>query len=98
LYGWWPDRWRYRLRVARQGEQIMTWGIDFHQFTHRQLRRDFKSLGFSRVLDTVDIADPEHLNEPTPHKKFAVKMLKQFKMLKNLYLLFAPGTSFICIK
>jgi len=33
LYGWLPNRWRYRLRRWRQGEDIMQWGIDFNQFT-----------------------------------------------------------------
>lgn len=98
FYGWLPDSWRYRLRKARQGDDIMEWGIDFNQFTYFQLRRFFKRLGFSVVLDPVDILDPENLNNPTLQKKIVLKILKTSKPLKHLGLTFMSGTSFICIK
>jgi hypothetical protein len=97
LYGWLPNSWRYRLRKARQGEDIMKWGIDFHQFTYPQLRRFFKKIGFSVVMDRIDILDANHLNNPTLQKKIILKILKDYK-LKHLYLTFASGTYFICIK
>ena len=98
LYGWLPDSWRYRLRRARQGEDIMGYGIDFNQFTYFQLRRFFKHLGFSIVLDQFDILDPKNLNHPTLQKKAVLKVLKSSKMLKHSFLTFMPGTCFICIK
>jgi len=98
LYGWWPDRWRYRLRRFRQGDDIMEWGIDFNQFTYFQLRRFFKQLGFSKILDLVDILDPDALNHPTSQKKLLLNAAKNFAPLKHILLLFVSGTSFICIK
>jgi 2-polyprenyl-3-methyl-5-hydroxy-6-metoxy-1,4-benzoquinol methylase len=98
LYDWLPNSWRYGLRKARQGESIMEWGIDFNQFTYFQLRRFFKHLGFSLVLDWIDILDPDNLNHPTLRKKVALKILKSFKPLKHLFLFFSSGTLFICIK
>ena len=35
LYGWLPNSWRYGLRKAVHGRDIMKLGIDFHQFTPR---------------------------------------------------------------
>jgi 2-polyprenyl-3-methyl-5-hydroxy-6-metoxy-1,4-benzoquinol methylase len=98
FYGWLPDRWRYRLRRALQGEIIMQWGIDFNQFTYAQLRRFFKQLGFATVLDRIDILDPNHLAHPTAHKKLILRALKRFKFLKHVFLLFSNGTLFVCIK
>ena len=65
LYGWLPDRWRYHLRRSRQGEDIMKLGIDFNQFTHLHLRRCLKASGFSQVLDTIEMLDPENLRVPS---------------------------------
>jgi SAM-dependent methyltransferase len=98
LYGWLPDSWRYHLRKARQGDDIMEWGIDFNQFTYFQLRRFFKRLGFSTVLDLVDTLDPGYMSNPTFQKEVLLKTLKKSKLLKHLSLIFAGGTSFICIK
>ena len=55
LYGWLPDAWRYRLRVSRQGEEIMKLGIEFNQFTFPQLRRAFRELGYTTVYDRLDL-------------------------------------------
>ncbi len=100
LYGWLPDSWRYRLRKARQGAEIVHGDIefDFNQFTYFQLRRAFRDLGFSRVMDRVEFLDPENLNNPRSHKKMIIKILKQVKPLKDLVLLFSSGTWFLCKK
>lgn len=98
LYGWLPDRWRYALRVALQGPAIMEWGIDFNQFTYPQLRRFFYGLGFSRVVDLVDMLDPESLNNPTLPKRVLLRTLRRFPVLKHPVLLFAHDTVFVCIK
>lgn len=98
FYGWLPDRWRYRLRRYRQGEDIMELGIDFNQFTHFQLRRSFKNLGFSVVLDWVEFVDPNVLANPKSWKKIFLKILKRVRLLKPLVLFFSPATSFLCIK
>jgi SAM-dependent methyltransferase len=98
LYGWLPDRCRYWLRSKLQGADIMDWGIDFNQFTYPQLRRFFKRLGFSRVLDRADVLDPDNLNNPTGMKKLVLKSLKRFGLLKHALLFFSHDTLFICIK
>jgi len=33
FYGWLPNTWRYRIRIVRQGEDIMKLGVDFNQFS-----------------------------------------------------------------
>jgi SAM-dependent methyltransferase len=98
LYGWLPDRWRYALRKSRQGEDIMELGIDFNQFTYFQLRRFFKRLGFSAVMDRVDVLDPDNLNHPTLHKRALLKVLQRCPPLRHAALLFTTGTLFVCIK
>ena len=98
LYGWLPNSWRYRLRRALQGEDIMNWGIDFNQFTYFELRRFFRRLGFSSILDLADFLDPDQLENPRFHKRIALKVLKRVKPLKHLVLFFSSGTAFICIK
>ncbi len=98
LYGWLPDSWRYHLRRALQAKDIMEWGIDFNQFTSSKLRRFFKDLGFSRVLDRIEVLDSDNLNNPTFAKRMALKTLKKFKVLKHPVLFFSSGTLFICMK
>jgi len=98
LYGWLPNRWRYSLRKARQGEDIMKLGIDFNQFRYWQLRRFFKNVGFSKILDRVEILDPDNLNNPNFHKRAVLKILKAVPPLKHLVLCFSHGTLFVCIK
>ena len=96
LYGWLPDQWRYRLRIARQGEDIMKLGIDFNQFTYGLLRRNFKQVGFRTVLDRIDIRDPENLSKPW--KRAVLRGLKHAGPIKMLPLTFSSGTLFVCIK
>jgi SAM-dependent methyltransferase len=97
LYGLLPDRWRYRLRVYWEGEDIMKLGIDFHQFNYFQLRRFFRRVGFSRVLDLFDIAGAGELQHPTLWKRALLRAMR-VRPFRALALTFAPGTSFVCIK
>jgi SAM-dependent methyltransferase len=60
LYGWLPDKVRYWIRVRNQGPGIMLFGVDFHQFTFPGLRREFRRVGFSQVLDIVQMKNPEN--------------------------------------
>ncbi|HKR61717.1 MAG TPA: class I SAM-dependent methyltransferase [Pyrinomonadaceae bacterium] len=96
LYGWMPNSWRYSLRKARQGADIMKLGIDFHQFTYPQLRRFFRRVGFSRVLDLVDFKDLSRVH--SPRKRLAFSSMKKSRALKHLALNFLPATIFICVK
>ena len=99
FYGWLPDRWRYRLRIARQGPEIMRLGIDFNQFTWGQLRRAFRRLGFARVLDPLAFIHPDDLNRPTFWKRALLRTLRALPPVKHLALTFLyPGTYFICVK
>lgn len=96
LYGWMPNSWRYRLRKARQGEDIMKLGIDFNQFTYPQLRRYFKQLGFSTVLDFVDFKDLSRVSDTK--KRLFFSSMKMARPLKHLALTFVSATIFICVK
>jgi SAM-dependent methyltransferase len=96
LYGWMPNQMRYRLRIAKQGADIMKLGIDFHQFSHPGLRREFKRAGFSRILDRVEMAHEDTIS--TGWKKTVVRISRQFPPAKALALVFADATRFICIK
>jgi SAM-dependent methyltransferase len=96
LYGWLPDRWRYRLRIARQGPEIMKLGIDFNQFTYPQLRRTFKKVGFSRVLDRVEISSPDQV--ACPWKRAVLRACKRLRLLNKFVLCFSHLTTFACTK
>jgi 2-polyprenyl-3-methyl-5-hydroxy-6-metoxy-1,4-benzoquinol methylase len=96
LYGWLPDQWRYRLRVARQGPDIMKLGIDFNQFTYPQLRRAFREAGFSRIYDRVEFADPAEVANPA--KRRILQLSKSVSPIKHVVLCFADATMFLCVK
>lgn len=98
LYGWMPDSWRYRLRRARQGDDIMKLGIDFHQFTYPQLRRYFKQVGFATVMDLVDFKDASRIRSDSSWKRLVLRSVQRAKPLKHVALTFAPATIFICVK
>lgn len=98
LYGWLPDKWRYRLRVSSQGKDIMKLGIDFNQFNYFQLRRFFKKVGFSIVMDRFEFLEPDNLNKHSVPKAAFLRIIKGSRFLKNLGLFFSSGTQFICIK
>jgi SAM-dependent methyltransferase len=96
LYGWMPNAMRYRLRIARQGPDIMKLGIDFHQFTHSGLRREFKRAGFTRILDRIQMAQEDLIS--TPWKKNVVRIARRLPPAKAAALMFSDATRFICIK
>jgi SAM-dependent methyltransferase len=96
LYGWLPNAWRYRLRIARQGPDIMKLGIDFNQFTYPQLRRAFREIGFSRIWDRVDFADPAEV--AAPWKRRLLRLSKGVRPIKHVVLWFADATMFLCVK
>jgi SAM-dependent methyltransferase len=96
LYGWLPDAMRYRLRIMVHGPDIMKLGIDFHQFTHGRLRREFERVGFSRIYDRMEMADPERVS--TEWKKTLVRFGKKNRIVKALSLTFGDVTRFVCIK
>ena len=98
LYGWLPDRWRYGLRRMRQGDDIMKLGIDFNQFTHPQLRRCLRQVGFARVMDVIEMLDPDNLRVPSPWKRIVIRTLRQITPLKDAVLTFVPYTTFLCVK
>ena len=96
FYGWFPDKWRYRLRIHYQGPEIMKLGIDFNQFTYPQLRREFRQTGFRRIYDRMQIADPNYRSHGL--RKFALQACKTLPPLRHLALTFIQGTDFICVK
>lgn len=98
FYGWLPNTWRYRIRIARQGEDIMKLGVDFNQFNYFQLRRFFREVGFSQIFDQFEILDQEDIINPSFLKKMILKTTKKFWLLKVMGLVFSPGTLFMCIK
>jgi 2-polyprenyl-3-methyl-5-hydroxy-6-metoxy-1,4-benzoquinol methylase len=96
LYGWLPDGARYRLRQALHGKDIMKLGIDFTQFTHGLLRREFKKLGFSRALDIVDLVDISRLS---PLKRAITQSCRAFPPFRHSLLTFVMSTTtFVCQK
>lgn len=98
MYGWLPDRCRYKLRQYFQGEDIMKLGIDFNQFTYFQLRRFFKKVGFSHVMDWTEYVDTDVLVNSGRLKRMIIATIKWIKPLKPVFLFFMPVTSFICRK
>jgi 2-polyprenyl-3-methyl-5-hydroxy-6-metoxy-1,4-benzoquinol methylase len=98
FYSYCPRRVRYRLQQWRWGSAIMQYGIDFHHFTHGQLRRSFRQAGFSTVLDTYDLMDPDRLGMPTWWKKTLLRSIKGHAWLKEVALALHHGTMFVCIK
>jgi len=96
LYGWLPDRSRYRLRIARQGPEIMTLGIDFNQFTYPLLRRTFRRIGFTQIVDRVSLADLNVIG--SPWKRWLVRTARRSRLLCGLVLSFSSTTTFVCLK
>ncbi len=96
FYGWLPDRMRYRLRMAVHGPDIMKLGIDFHQFRHSLLRREFERNGFRRILDRVEMADESVTS--SGFRKMVVRWSRRLPPLKACSLTFADATRFICLK
>lgn len=76
----------------------MKLGVDFNQFNHFQLKRFFRGVGFSKILDQFEIIERDNLIKPTLWKKAILKMIKIVRPLKLMGLIFSSGTLFICIK
>jgi 2-polyprenyl-3-methyl-5-hydroxy-6-metoxy-1,4-benzoquinol methylase len=95
-YGWLPDSWRYALRKKVHGEDIMKLGIDFHQFRHSLLRREFEKAGFRQILDRIQAASEDAIS--TGFRKQVVRWARQFPPAKALALTFCEATRFICLK
>jgi SAM-dependent methyltransferase len=95
FYGWMPDAMRYRFRVARQGKDVMKLGIDFNQFRYPLLRRTFQEVGFRKILDLVDLLQPEGMHG---WKRSVVSLSKKFRLVKSFVLTFYEATTFVCVK
>lgn len=96
LYGWLPYSIRRRIRVSRQGPDIVrSCGIDFNQFTYWGLSRHLKSLGFSQVFDRFEYLPIERLG---PRKAIVMRAIRASPVLRLLARTFDTGTSFICVK
>lgn len=99
FYGWMPTAMRRRIRVRHQGPDVVDSNqFDSHQFTYWGLRREFSRAGFSRVVDLFEMLDEENLSQPTSRKKLVAKALRRFPPARTVARLFAPGTTFICVK
>ena len=96
MYGWLPDQFRYSLRKKIHGDDIMKLGIDFHQFRHSLMRREFERIGFTTVLDRVQVADDTTVS--TGFRRSVVKWARKVPAMKALALTFAEATRFICLK
>jgi SAM-dependent methyltransferase len=95
LYSWLPNRQRYRLRMARQGADIMKLGIDFNEFTYPELRRAFRKAGFSKIYDRLQAVDVDQFRS---WKGAVVRLIRATPLLKEPILTFCDATLFVCIK
>jgi SAM-dependent methyltransferase len=96
LYGWFPYSIRRRIRVSRQGPDIVrSSGIDFNQFTYWGLSRHLKSLGFSQVLDRFEYLPIERLGRG---KATAIRAIRASPGLHLVARTVDTGTRFICVK
>lgn len=99
LYGWLPDRLRYRFRRKLQGQWVVESShLDFNQFTYWGLRRLFRQIGFSLVADQVDFMEVTDLIEPKVYKRAVMEAYRLFPQLKIPVRLLAPGNCFLCVK
>ncbi len=99
LYGWLPYALRERIRLAKQGPNVVTsGGMDANQFTYPGLRRTLREAGFSKVLDIYQLLEVEDLNRPTFARATVMRAYKRMPPLKGLLTTFADGTYFYCVK
>jgi 2-polyprenyl-3-methyl-5-hydroxy-6-metoxy-1,4-benzoquinol methylase len=96
LYGWLPNSARYALRKRVHGEDIMKLGIDFHQFRHSTLRKEFAKAGFSKIYDRVDMTEEGWISSEFRRK--IVRLSRSNSLVKSLALTFSDATRFICVK
>ena len=87
---------RYSLRKAMQGPDIMKLGIDFNQFRHSQLRREFQKAGFRQIYDRVQMADDSAVS--TGFRRKVVRWSRKLPPVKAVALTFCEATRFICLK
>jgi SAM-dependent methyltransferase len=96
LYGWLPYVIRRRIRVSRQGPDIVgSSGMDFNQFTYWGLSRQLKSLGYSQVLDRFEFLPRRR---KSLRRSLAMSLIKSSPVLRFLARTFDTGTTFICVK
>jgi len=98
FYGWLPRFIRFKLRAWFQGKEALSYNLDFNQFNYFQLRRFFKKLGFSKIHDIWDIIDIDDFSNSDLVKIYAMKFVKNSKLLRKLLLWLLPITYFVCIK
>ena len=100
LYGWLPYPLRERIRIKASGDRAIVdhGGIDFNQFTYWGLRRDLRRAGFGRIVDRIELADPDQLSAPTVTKRFAVRVLQKTPPLKLVVHTFGTGNSMVAVK
>lgn len=96
LYGWLPNSWRYRMRIAAQGPEIMKLGIDFNQFTYSGLRRAFRSVGFAEIHDVVELLDDSRPRNAL--KRAVIGLSRSVRPFREIVLVFHPATTFVCLK
>ncbi len=74
----------------------MKLGIDFNQFRSSVLRREFRKLGFRKILDVVDLVDADRL---APLKRRVTLASRSLLPVRSLLLTFVmPATTFVCQK
>jgi 2-polyprenyl-3-methyl-5-hydroxy-6-metoxy-1,4-benzoquinol methylase len=95
LYGWLPNKLRYKLRIMVQGPDVMKLGIDFNQFTYFGLRRAFRQIGFKTIYDRVDIADVDRM---AGWKRRIMLAARGNRLLRTVMLFFMEATTFVCVK
>ncbi len=96
LYSWYPYSIRRRIRVWRQGPEIVrSAGIDFNQFTYWGLKRHLKSLGFSHVVDRFDYLPVHPLS---PVKTALLRILQAVPPAGALARLLDTSTTIVCVK
>ena len=96
FYSWLPNRVRYGLRIVFDDPQIMKNGIDFNQFRHSQLRREFERIGFSTILDRVEMSQTDLVS--SNFRRNMVSFARKMPWLKSGLLTFCDATRFLCIK
>jgi hypothetical protein len=87
---------RYRLRKAVHGDDIMKLGIDFNQFRHSVLRKEFERDGFRTILDRIEMADESVVS--SDFRRAVVRWSRRLPPVKAAALTFSDATRFICLK
>ena len=74
----------------------MKLGIDFHQFRHSTLRREFEKNGFRTILDRIEMAVENATS--SGFRKAVVQWSRRLPPVKAAALTFSEATRFICMK